>query len=120
MRLKKRLIFCCIFVCMFMMVGMSARAEEKEYDISSADFEVILNRDGSADVTEEWVVTYTEGEFTRFYKDIYKDVTKLEKYDDIQFNNFWINDISCDEAYDTSTREDYTYYCCAPLSLTCN
>ena len=104
MRLKKSLFFGCVIVCMFMMFGMLVKAEEKEYDISSVNFDVTLNRDGSADVIEEWTVTYRTGEFSRFYKEIYKDVTKLEEYDNIFFKNFWINNTLCELVYDTDTK----------------
>ncbi len=53
----------------------------KEYSIKSADFDIRLNEDGSARVTEKWNVKYETGTFTRFYKDIYKISTGNEAFE---------------------------------------
>ena len=50
---------------------LTAHADDKEYHVDSADFEVTLSENGQACITENWEVTYTKGSFTHFYKDIY-------------------------------------------------
>ena len=49
-------------------VPAAAAEESQSYSVPSANFEVWLNKDGSASIRETWTVKFISGEFTRFYK----------------------------------------------------
>ena len=85
-------------------------AEDKEYEIDNADFYIQLSKDGDALVTETWTITYKKGDFTRFYKEIYNDLPKLEKFDKIDIQSFTINGKDCSQTFNITERLPFTYY----------
>ena len=54
-----------------MITPLNAFADDKQYQINSADFTIELETNGDAVITEQWQVQYVRGSFTRFYKDIF-------------------------------------------------
>lgn len=88
--------------------SLTANANEKEYVIKSAVFEMQINEDGSVDVVENWLVDYQQGKFSRFYKNIYLNVPKSEKFS-IDFQGIEIDGKNCSLTQKTNTRPDYTY-----------
>lgn len=80
----------------------------KEYSIKSADFDIRLNEDGSARVTEKWNVKYETGSFTRFYKDIYKISAGNEAFEKADDFSVKIDGKECKKGT-ASKRDDYTY-----------
>ena len=100
-------------LCIVMMPlgAFSVRAEEKEYSVPAADFEVEIKNDGTVHVTENWEVSYTRGDFTRFYKDIYRTVPTEETFNlDEDSMKVSIDGKECSPAYNTTDRENYTFY----------
>ena len=83
-------------------------ADEKEYSYDSVDFLVQLNADGSADVKETWVVNYEKGSFSRFYKNIYLNVPKDEKFT-IDNWSILVDSIPCEYTENTEDRPDFHY-----------
>ena len=63
----------------------AARADTKQYSIPEASFEVWLANDGTAEVEETWKVSYTKGDFTRFYKEIFtgSSIEAEERFSDL-------------------------------------
>lgn len=82
------LVLCLLLLCPVLLLPAYA-AEEKEHIVESADFEVVLNEDGSADVTETWVVRFISGQFSRFRKEIYTAVTAKEQFTGV--SNVWVS-----------------------------
>ena len=77
----------------------------------AADFEVEIKNDGTVHVTENWEVSYTRGDFTRFYKDIYRTVPTEETFNlDEDSMKVSIDGKECAPAYNTTDRENYTFY----------
>ena len=100
------------FVLMFSITfsfSVTAKAEEKEYSILNADFYAQLQKNGNVMVTEKWEVEYEKGAFTRFYKDINKDVPKIEEFTDVEVLSCKINGVEAEETY-SEDRIDYHYY----------
>ena len=100
-------------LCIVMMPlgAFSVRAEEKEYSVPAADFEVEIKNDGTVHVTENWEVSYTRGDFTRFYKDIYRTVPTEETFNlDEDSMKVSIDGKECAPAYNTTDRENYTFF----------
>jgi len=98
-----------VILCIFMM-PITAFAEEKDYSIPSADFEVEIGNDGTVNVTEKWEVSYTSGDFTRFYKDIYRLVPEEEKFSlDEGSMKVSIDGKECAPVDNIIDREDYTF-----------
>ncbi len=93
----------CIFSLNFVVFG-----EVKEYSFDKVDYIVKLNSDGSADVTEKWVVNYKKGEFTRLYKNIFLDLPKEEQF---RIDNWSvkIDGIPCMYTDDIENRPDYHF-----------
>lgn len=89
----RRFILICIITFLFSHIALFA--ESKEYAIKSAYFNVQLLENGDATVTETWIIDFTKGSFTRFYVERYLDVPKLEKFSDIVYHSFTINDVEC-------------------------
>ena len=56
------------FMVVFLMHPVRVYADDKEYKVDSAEFEVEYEPDGTAVITEKWAVTYISGNFTRFYR----------------------------------------------------
>ena len=94
-----------VLLIVLSLTSMTVYADTKQYVINTAEFDVELNEDGSADVTETWTVDYQSGEFSRFYKNIYMAVPIDEEYD-IEFNFVSVDGKSCDRIYDESDIED--------------
>ena len=87
-----------------------AHAETKRYSVPNASFEIWLNDDGSAEVEETWEVAYEEGDFTRFYKDIYTSGLETEeRFSNISVKKVTINGKKCSHTNDTVGRPDYHY-----------
>ena len=98
-----------IFIYITTLSSNKVYADEKEYEIPSADFHVTLLKNGDALVTENWKVKYTKGNFTRFYKDIYKNVSAIEDFSNIEVKNCKINGKEVSEAK-SMNREHNHYY----------
>ncbi len=83
--IKKSFASCSHFVVALLAIALMlalptvAHAETKRYSVPNASFEIWLNDDGSAEVEETWEVTYKEGDFTRFFKDIYTSGLETEE-----------------------------------------
>lgn len=92
-----------------MFTAIKVHAKGGSYSINSATFDVQLEDNGDATVTESWQVNFSNGTFTRFYKDIYKNVKSIEQFDSIEFEGCWIDGIEC-ERVSSMDREDYHYY----------
>ena len=63
-----------VLVLLVLLIPVWGNAENKEYSIPSAAFDVEINTDGTADIKEHWTVRYDKGEFSRFYKTFYHNV----------------------------------------------
>lgn len=89
-------------------VGTSSSSEnaDKVYNINSADFNILINDDGSATITETWNVTYQKGEFTRFYKNILMSLPESEHFYGIKNFTASIDGIPCPNTDDTTGRPD--------------
>lgn len=59
---------------------LSVRAEERSYQIDSAEFNLQVNPDGSVYVVETWEVTYLQGSYSRWRKEIYTDLGYAEEF----------------------------------------
>ena len=75
-------IFTLLITISFLFVNVSA--DNKRYTTESVEFDVFLTEDGDAEITENWVVNYEVGEFTRFRKNIYMDLPREEKFSNIE------------------------------------
>ena len=107
---RPRVTLLLVILCIFM-APIFARAEEKDYSVPSADFEVEIGNDGKVHVTENWEVSFEEGDFTRFYKDIYTGVPYEELFQlDENSVRVSIDGQECSPVYDTEQRKDYTFY----------
>ncbi len=77
----------CMFIPVLLVLIMPVQqisAEDKEYSVKGAEFEVDFEENGSAVISESWDVSYVQGDFTRFYKDINDPLNQLEYYEDIE------------------------------------
>lgn len=63
----KRLFFALVLLLLCL---WSAAALASSYSVPQADFHYVVNKDGTVNVTERWVVSYESGDFSRFTKDI--------------------------------------------------
>ena len=106
---RRILCFLVPFMVVFLMHPVRVYADDKEYKVDSAEFEVEYEPDGTAVITEKWAVTYISGNFTRFYKDINNPENNLEHFDRVEL-------ISCSvdgreaEASSSIDRVDYHYF----------
>ena len=97
-----------ILICFLFLFKIDVYA--KDYIIEQANFEVELLEDtNDVLITENWELDF-DGDFSRFYKDIYDDVTIIEEFSKIEVLDVTINGISCEQTYNNTKREDYTYY----------
>lgn len=88
----KAFVFLMLFSLILSFSFITAKAEDKEYTVDNASFEVFFDEDnGDATIVEEWDVNYIKGDFTRFYKDINRPLNQLEYYDDIDILKVSIN-----------------------------
>ena len=103
---RPRVTLLLVILCIFM-APIFARAEEKDYSVPSANFEVEIDNDGKVHVTENWEVSFEEGNFTRFYKDIYTSVPyeELSQLSAISAR-VSIAGQECTPAHDTDPRKD--------------
>ena len=107
---RPRVTLLLVILCIFM-APIFARAEEKDYSVPSANFEVEIGNDGKVHVTENWEVSFEEGNFTRFYKDIYTSVPYEELFQlDEDSVRVSIDGQECTLVHDTDQRKDYTFY----------
>lgn len=85
-----------LFFILIYFTHIQVYASDKEYDIKQATFDIYLTEDGNAKITENWSISFTKGDFTRFYKDIYKNLPKVENFDKIEIDSFLINGVLCE------------------------
>lgn len=97
----------CALACL--LFSVKGYADSKEYRVDSADFYVELKENGNAVITERWEVSFLKGDFSRFYKDIYKNVTSLEQFSGVDILGAEINGAEC-ERTDSLDRVDYHYW----------
>ena len=64
-----------LLMLVFLLVCPASVSEEKVHIIESAQFDVFLNEDGSADITETWGVTFLSGKFSRFRRFVKSSAT---------------------------------------------
>ena len=110
--MRNRLIglLCAAAVCLGLFaLSPAAAAEDKSYTVDRAVFTIRLNADGSADVSENWTLSFQSGTFTRFYKDIYTDLPPVEEFSDLTDLGVWIDGVACAFTGDTAGRPDYHY-----------
>lgn len=96
-----------LMLCMLSSV-MFVNAADKDYEIESVKFDVQLMENGDAIVKEIWQVDYIDGEFSRFYKNIYRDLPVDENFS-IDFISVKVDGEECRLTSDTESRNDYTY-----------
>lgn len=84
-------------------------ADDKEYSVEYAEFIADIQENGDAIITEKWTVDFKKGDFTRFYKDIYKMTTELEQFDDIEVIGATINGKDAEATWSID-RVDYHYF----------
>lgn len=99
-----------LFFILIYFTHIQVYASDKEYDIKQATFDIYLTEDGNAKITENWSISFTKGDFTRFYKDIYKNLPKVENFDKIEIDSFLINGVLCEQVNNNYERNKYTYY----------
>lgn len=85
-----------------------ATDDTNEYSIKSADFDIRMNEDGSAKVTEKWKVKYETGTATSFCKDIYKISKGNESFGIVYGFSVKIDGKRCKEG-ETNKKDDNTY-----------
>ena len=108
-RVGRNILFFIIIAVCFCGNRFGAKAEYKDYEIQNAYFYVQLDANGDACVTEMWKVCY-DGEFSRFYKDIYtQNLYQAEQFDQIKVKYAKVNDKSCAWTDNVSARNDFTY-----------
>lgn len=95
-----------IFICTS---NTTAYADEKQYDIENARFDVVLSEDGSAYVTEKFDINFKKGDFTRFNLSRLKAPNDMERYDVVNVNSFKINGKECSYTDDLENRPEGTY-----------
>lgn len=83
--------------------------EAKDYWIDSAVFDVQLNRDGSAEITEDWTLTFEGGTYSRYYKDVHTRVSEVESFSQLSVEEVQVDGVSCRETTDTEGRPEYHY-----------
>lgn len=88
---SRNVILFCLISIIITLLSINVNAEEKEYEIPNAEFYVTLLENGDAAITEVWTVEYQKGNFTRFYKDIYKNVSSIEEFSNFDIYNCRIN-----------------------------
>ena len=99
---------CFLLILLLNSFTINVFAEEQKYKIESAKFYVTLNTDGSATVTETWILNYKQGKFTRFYKNIQTSLPMKESFD-IEINEVFVDGVACTETKDKTKIVDYTY-----------
>lgn len=102
------LLVLCISIFIFTS-NTTAYAEEKQYDIENATFNVMLTEDGNAYVTEKFEINFKKGDFTRFNLSRLKSPNEMEAYDNIQINSFRIDGEECSKTGDLDNRPENTY-----------
>ena len=111
--MKSRIRAFLMLALVLMMVSISIKPVKvyaNSYSVPSADFVIEIDRDGKVKVTEYWKVSFEDGQFTRFYKDIYTDLPKEEEMTlDLDSFEVMIDDVQCEYTDDTKGRPDYHY-----------
>lgn len=95
-----------IFFLSYIMLNILGHVND--YDIKSADFDVVLDEEGNALIHETWVVNQ-EGKRYGFTKEVANPVYEL-KYDSLEVLDFKIDGETCDEVIDNKYTADNTYY----------
>ena len=70
-------------ICLFLLLSPVTVQAAHDWSYNSADFQVQLNEDGSADITETWHVTYESDDYPIFDRNIYLRVLEPEKAFDV-------------------------------------
>lgn len=60
-----------VLMCVVMVLPVSATSADKVYRVDHLDVLVSLTDTGDAVITENWTLTYSKGEFSRFYKHLF-------------------------------------------------
>ena len=107
MRSFKQIIIICVLLIL-LLTGLLIATQAKEYSIKSADFKVQILKNGDAKVTETWTVNFTKGKFTRFYISRYLKLPEAEKFSDIEYHYFMVNDQVC-TLNNSNQRTPFTY-----------
>lgn len=82
---------------------------KKEYEINQADFNIEINNDGSAYITETWKVNYI-GSYSRFYKDIcWGSLNSDDYFKSINNLSVSIDGVPCSPTKDVDARPEYTF-----------
>ncbi len=105
---KVKIISCFLTVILLLACTVLTVFAEGEYSVPSADFSVIINEDGSADITETWTLNYKSGNFSRFYKDIMNTAYDEGSLDTSSIK-VAIDGTPCDVTDDVSNRPDYHF-----------
>ncbi|WP_044974582.1 DUF2207 domain-containing protein [Ruminococcus sp. HUN007] len=98
-----------IMTVILMCPVITVYADDKEYSVDAADFDIKFGEDGTALVEEHWTVTYKKGNFTRFYKDVYNASNQLEYISQLKIVSASINGTDCERS-ETLDRVDNHYY----------
>lgn len=97
-----------IILILIIAIIITPNVSAKSYSIEKAYFNADINPDGSSIITEDWTIKYN-GDYTRFYKDIYTAVPDIEKFDNFQVLEASINNNKIKETNDPSSRPNNTY-----------
>lgn len=89
-------------------IMLSILGHVNDYDIKSADFDVVLDEEGNALIHEIWVVNQ-EGKRYGFTKEVANPVYEL-KYDSLEVLDFKIDGKPCNEVVDNKYVTDNTYF----------
>ena len=85
-------------------------AAEKEYRVDAADFTVAFSETGEAEIKEHWIVTYENGDFTRFYKDIFNASNQLEYISDVKIAEVSINGVKCEQSQSLDRVNNHFFF----------
>ena len=85
-------------------------AAEKEYCVDAADFTVAFSETGEAEIKEHWTVTYEQGDFTRFYKDIFNASNQLEYISEVKIAEVSINGVKCERSQSLDRVNNHFFF----------
>ena len=106
--MRRKILTIFLLILLFCSLTTNVFAAEKEYTIEDATFVLVVDEYGDVTVSERWTVTYEEGKFTRFYKNIFLGVPEDEEFD-IEFLEVLVDGRECTYTRDTDARNDFTY-----------
>lgn len=106
--IKKILFSVLLFLFCF---SVNVLADEGDYSIKSATFDVHLLSNGNAQIRETWYVNYEEGVFDSFFNKILLDTSKgKEKYFNVIDFKASIDGIECFKAENNEDKIPFSYY----------